>query len=90
MKKTLLIIGAIAVVAYFIISITKGIWNPLKWFAADPPAGGSNTNTPTDPNTYPGGFKWDATEKKCYGIFSDGNVAWVGNDECTSRGIPTT
>lgn len=34
MKKTILIIAAILVVVYFVISIVKGIWNPLQWFAS--------------------------------------------------------
>lgn len=38
MKKTLLIIGAIAAGLYIIISFAKGQWNPLKWFAASSPA----------------------------------------------------
>lgn len=36
MKKTLLIIGAIAAVAYFIISAIKGTLNPFKWFVSAP------------------------------------------------------
>lgn len=42
MKKTFLIIGAIAAAAYFIISAIKGTFNPMNWFASTtPPAEGS-------------------------------------------------
>lgn len=36
MKKTLLIIGAIAAAVYFIISALKGTLNPFKWFVSVP------------------------------------------------------
>lgn len=49
-----------------------------------------NNNQPpsaTNPKAYSGGFKWDATEKKCYGIFANGRKSWVNDNECVSRGL---
>lgn len=45
MKKTLLIIGAIAAAAYFIISAIKGTLNPMNWFASTPPPAEGSTCT---------------------------------------------
>ena len=44
MKKTLLIIAAIAAALYVIISFIKKTWNPMNWFVA---GNGTTTTTPT-------------------------------------------
>ena len=49
MKKTLLIIGAIAVAMYIIISFIKGTWDPRKWFASAPPIDNSTTPSTVNP-----------------------------------------
>lgn len=41
---------------------------------------------PTGTETYTGGFRWDATEKKCYGYDAKGR-AWVSDEECKSRNL---
>lgn len=58
-----------------------------------------STSTPTSSSTdayvfdnqsaFTGGFKWDAIEKKCYGL-NGNSQSWVNTQECTSRGILTT
>lgn len=57
MKKTLLIIGAIAAAAYVVISFGKNQWLPWKWFAATPPTPPADGTACTLPDNTAGEYK---------------------------------
>ena len=64
MKKTLLIIGAIAAAAYLIISALKGTLNPFKWFAASTPGTPADGTACTLPDNTAGQYKDGVCVKK--------------------------
>lgn len=85
-----IVLAAIATIGYFFFGWFKTKPANTSTATSTPTSTSSNTSTHTsldNPNAFPGGFKRDATDGKCYGYDSKGNRAWVGDVECTSRGI---